>query len=147
MKIIQLRYLFCYDIDVLKKSTKRDIQILFVCVFFACMILVLDTVIASFFSPLVTIQNTNFIVFAQNENNLTLSNLVNQGAPYYGNASNSSLVIVDFSDFQCHLCKRHADNTEPQINSTFIQKGALLPNSTYLAGLNKLVLCDRLACL
>jgi len=124
LKIIQLRYLFCYDIDGLKKSTKRDLQILFVSVFFfACMILFLDTGLTSFFSPLVTTQNTNFVVFAQNENNLTLSNLVNQGAPFYGNTSNSSLVIVDFSDFQCHLCKRHADNTEPQINSTLIQKG------------------------
>jgi protein-disulfide isomerase len=123
MKITLLGYLFCYDVDGLKKLTKWDLQILFVCGFFACMILVLDTVMASFFSPLVSIQNTTFFAFAQNENNLTLSNLVNQGAPYYGNTSNSSLVIVDFSDFQCHLCKRHVDNTEPQINSTFIQNG------------------------
>ncbi len=69
-------------------------------------------------------QNTNFFVFAQNENNTTLSNLVNEGSPYYGNTSSSiPLVIVDFSDFQCYLCKRHVDNTEPKLNSTYMQTG------------------------
>ncbi len=60
-------------------------------------------------------------VFALSQN-LSLSNLLKDGSPYYGNLS-APLVIVDFSDFQCHLCKRHVDNTEPQINSTYIQKG------------------------
>ncbi len=57
---------------------------------------------------------------AQIPENLTLSTLINQGSPYYGNL-NSSLVIVDFSDFQCHLCKRYVDNTEQQINSSYVQ--------------------------
>ena len=60
------------------------------------------------------------IVFAQTLDNLTLSTLINQGSPYYGNLS-SPLVVVDFSDFQCHLCKRYVDNTEQQINSSYIQ--------------------------
>lgn len=60
------------------------------------------------------------IVFAQTLDNLTLSTLINQGSPYYGNLS-SPLVLVDFSDFQCHLCKRYVDNTEQQINSSYIQ--------------------------
>jgi len=60
------------------------------------------------------------IAFAQTLDNLTLSTLINQGSPYYGNLS-SPLVIVDFSDFQCHLCKRYVDNTEQQINSSYIQ--------------------------
>jgi protein-disulfide isomerase len=58
--------------------------------------------------------------FAQTLDNLTLSTLINQGSPYYGNLS-SPLVLVDFSDFQCHLCKRYVDNTEQQINSSYIQ--------------------------
>ena len=62
------------------------------------------------------------IVFAQTLDNLTLSTLINQGSPYYGNLS-SPLVLVDFSDFQCHLCKRYVDNTEQQINSSYIQSG------------------------
>lgn len=60
------------------------------------------------------------VAFAQIPNNLTLSTLINQGAPYYGNLS-SPIVVVDFSDFQCHLCKRYVDNTEQQINSSFVQ--------------------------
>ena len=59
------------------------------------------------------------IAFAQTLDNLTLSTLINQGSPYYGNLS-SPLVVVDFSDFQCHLCKRYVDNTEQQINSSYI---------------------------
>jgi len=60
------------------------------------------------------------LAIAQAPDNLTLSALINQGSPYYGNHS-ASLVIVDFSDFQCHLCKRYVDNTEQQINSSYVQ--------------------------
>jgi protein-disulfide isomerase len=60
------------------------------------------------------------VAFAQTLDNLTLSTLISQGSPYYGNLS-SSLVVVDFSDFQCHLCKRYVDNTEQQINSSYVQ--------------------------
>lgn len=62
----------------------------------------------------------NIDAFAQTQNNLTLSTLISQGSPYYGDL-NSPLVIVDFSDFQCHLCKRYVDNTEQQINSSYVQ--------------------------
>jgi protein-disulfide isomerase len=60
------------------------------------------------------------VAFAQTLDNLTLSTLISQGSPYYGNLS-SSFVVVDFSDFQCHLCKRYVDNTEQQINSSYVQ--------------------------
>ena len=60
------------------------------------------------------------VAFAQTPDNLTLSALINQGSPYFGNL-NASLVVVDFSDFQCHLCKRYVDNTEQQINSSYVQ--------------------------
>ena len=62
------------------------------------------------------------IALAQTPHNLTLSTLINQGSPYHGNQS-ASIVVVDFSDFQCHLCKRYVDNTEQQINSSYVQPG------------------------
>ncbi len=52
----------------------------------------------------------------------TLSALIKEGSPYQGNTS-APVMILDFSDFQCPLCKRHVDNTEPQINSTYVQTG------------------------
>jgi len=62
----------------------------------------------------------NIVAVAQIPDNLTLSNLISQGSPYQGNL-NSSLAIIDFSDFQCYLCKRYVDNTEQQVNSSYIQ--------------------------
>ena len=53
---------------------------------------------------------------------LSLSNLIDHGSPYLGNLS-APITIVDFSDFQCHLCARHVKNTEPLINETYIQTG------------------------
>jgi protein-disulfide isomerase len=52
----------------------------------------------------------------------SLSTLVEQGSPYLGNLS-APTTIIDFSDFQCHLCARFVKNTEPQINETYIQTG------------------------
>jgi protein-disulfide isomerase len=52
----------------------------------------------------------------------SLSNLIEQGSPYLGNLS-APITIVDFSDFQCHLCARHVKNTEPLINETYLQTG------------------------
>ena len=65
-------------------------------------------------------QNVEITTVAQTLDNLTLSNLISKGSPYYGNLS-APLVVVDFSDFQCHLCKRYVDNTEQQINSSYVQ--------------------------
>ena len=55
----------------------------------------------------------------------SLSNLIKQGSPYMGNLS-APITIVDFSDFQCHLCARYVKNTEPQINETYIQTGKVV---------------------
>jgi protein-disulfide isomerase len=52
----------------------------------------------------------------------SLSALIEQGSPYLGNLS-APITIVDFSDFQCHLCARFVKNTEPLINETYIQTG------------------------
>lgn len=95
---------------------------LFVCFFATLIFLTLTVVLPLAFDSQVLNQKTDFFVFAQPGNNLTLSSLLNQGSPYYGNPS-APIVIVDFSDFQCHLCKRHVDNTEQQINSSFVQTG------------------------
>jgi protein-disulfide isomerase len=57
---------------------------------------------------------------------LNLESLVSQGSPYIGNKSSASVVVVDFSDFQCYLCKRHVDNAERDLNSSFIQSGTVV---------------------
>lgn len=53
---------------------------------------------------------------------LSLGNLTKQGSPYQGSKT-APVTVIDFSDFQCPLCKRFVDNTESQINSTYIQTG------------------------
>ena len=63
-------------------------------------------------------QTDNFIELSS----FSLSNLIDQGSPYIGDLS-APITIVDFSDFQCHLCARHVKNTEPLINETYIQTG------------------------
>ena len=51
--------------------------------------------------------------------------MVEQGSPYLGDLS-APITIIDFSDFQCHLCARHVKNTEPIINETYIQTGKVV---------------------
>ena len=113
----------------IKQNMNLNQQLYFYCCIVVSTFLTL-TIMFFFIVSANLIENQNFFVFAQTEinmknsteNTLTLATLINQGSPYYGNIS-SSLVIVDFSDFQCHLCKRYVDNTEQQINSTLIQTG------------------------
>jgi len=55
----------------------------------------------------------NIWIMAQTDSTeslFSLSNLVEQGSPYIGNLS-APITIVDFSDFQCHLCARYVENT------------------------------------
>lgn len=66
---------------------------------------------------------TTILPFAYSINNsLSLSNLIANGSPFYGNKS-APIMVIDFSDFQCYLCKRHVDNTEQQLNSTYLETG------------------------
>ncbi|MGB7960146.1 MAG: thioredoxin domain-containing protein [Nitrososphaeraceae archaeon] len=78
------------------------------------------------FSPNIISLNQSILVMAQTDDSISssfsLSNLIEQGSPYIGNLS-APITIVDFSDFQCHLCARHVKNTEPLINETYIQTG------------------------
>ena len=74
-------------------------------------------------------QNTIQILdaFAQNEetknnNELKLDSLVADGAPTLGNL-NAPVTIIDFSDFQCYMCKRYVQSTEPIINEKYIESG------------------------
>jgi protein-disulfide isomerase len=72
--------------------------------------------------------NHNMLVMAQTgsaDSLSSLSNLVERGSPYIGNVS-APITIIDFSDFQCHLCARYVKNTEPLINDTYIQTGKVV---------------------
>jgi protein-disulfide isomerase len=53
---------------------------------------------------------------------LALRTLVQNGSPFIGNLS-AAITVIDFSDFQCYLCNRYVQNTEPQINETYVQTG------------------------
>jgi protein-disulfide isomerase len=65
-----------------------------------------------------------FYAFAQTQRNaaLSLSNLLKEGQPHQGSTT-APVTVVDFSDLQCPGCKRFADNTEPEIISTYVQAG------------------------
>ena len=62
---------------------------------------------------------------SSSSSSLSLSNLIKQGSSYMGNIS-APITIVDFSDFQCHLCARYVKDTEPPINETYIQTGKVV---------------------
>lgn len=79
------------------------------------------------FSPNILSLNHSTSAMAQTNDSIgsspfSLSNLIEQGSPYLGNLT-APITIIDFSDFQCHLCARHVKNTEPIINETYIQTG------------------------
>lgn len=63
---------------------------------------------------------------SNNANNISLANLIKEGSPLLGSTS-AAVTLIDFSDFQCHLCARYAKATEPKINDTYIQTGKV-PN-------------------
>ena len=74
----------------------------------------------------------NSMVLAQTDDSLEsspspflLSTLVEQGSPYLGSLS-APIILIDFSDFQCHLCARYVKNTEPLINDTYIKTGKVV---------------------
>jgi protein-disulfide isomerase len=53
---------------------------------------------------------------------LSLSDLISKTSPVIGNKS-APITIVEFGDFQCQFCGRFAKQTEPLLNSTYIQTG------------------------
>jgi protein-disulfide isomerase len=54
--------------------------------------------------------------------NLSPNSLIQSGAPLLGKPS-APITIVEFGDFQCEFCDRFAKQTEPKINSNFVQTG------------------------
>jgi protein-disulfide isomerase len=54
--------------------------------------------------------------------NLSPNSLIQSGAPLLGKGS-APITIVEFGDFQCEFCDRFAKQTEPKINSTYVQTG------------------------
>lgn len=85
------------------------------------------------FSLTPNMKTDNYVVYASNSekqekqagknNNLSLSNLIQQGSPYLGNSSAAAIAIIDFSDFQCYLCARYVKATEPLIKEEYIDTG------------------------
>src|SRR6476469_6646084 len=54
--------------------------------------------------------------------NLSSQSLIISGSPLLGKPY-APITIVEFGDFQCKFCDRFAKETEPKINSTYIQGG------------------------
>jgi protein-disulfide isomerase len=59
------------------------------------------------------------LVLAQASPRLRVST---RGAPFKGNP-NAGVVIVEFSDFECGFCRRHARDTLPQIEAGYVHPG------------------------
>ena len=84
-------------------------------------------IISSTLSVVGAISHNYIDAYAQESNQnqtmtLALRTLVQNGSPFIGNLS-APITVIDFSDFQCYLCNRYVQNTEPQINETYIQTG------------------------
>jgi protein-disulfide isomerase len=85
------------------------------------------SIISSALSVVGVISHYYIDTYAQESNQnqtmtLALRTLVQNGSPVIGNLS-APITVIDFSDFQCYLCNRYVQNTEPQINETYIQTG------------------------
>lgn len=88
---------------------------------FALAAMLITTAITSIATNFGGIKNA-YAQIQAGQSDLTLSNLIKQGQPYQGSKSDPvSLIMI--GDFQCHNCDRFVKNTEPQINSTYIQTG------------------------
>lgn len=92
---------------------------------FGTFLLVLHTHLYSSFDHKILAITQTYSTETSSSSSLSLSNLIKQGSSYMGNIS-APITIVDFSDFQCHLCARYVKDTEPPINETYIQTGKVV---------------------
>ena len=77
------------------------------------------------FSPVESSSNASGLVNNTTQSGmgtLAISSLLTAGSPIIGNRS-APITIVEFGDFQCKFCGRFATQTEPLLNSTYIQTG------------------------
>jgi protein-disulfide isomerase len=80
------------------------------------------------FSPVTPELSSSRQVINRSENvkggsiNLSPQSLIHSDSPLLGNPS-APITIVEFGDFQCKFCDRFAKETEPKINSTYVQTG------------------------
>ena len=75
------------------------------------------------FSPVESSSNASGLVTNTTQtgvNALAISSLLSAGSPIIGNKS-APITVVEFGDFQCKFCGRFATQTEPLLNSTYIQ--------------------------
>jgi len=47
-------------------------------------------------------------------------------APYLGNKDKTKIAIVEYSDFGCGYCKRHATEVYPELKSKFVDTGEII---------------------
>jgi protein-disulfide isomerase len=50
----------------------------------------------------------------------------NMAGDQYRGSLDAPLVVVEFSDFQCPYCKRHADETQPTLDEQYVDTGKVL---------------------
>ena len=47
-------------------------------------------------------------------------------SPYIGDKSKAKVAVVEFSDFQCGYCKRHAEQVYPELKTKYVDKGEII---------------------
>jgi protein-disulfide isomerase len=114
--------------NVGKRRTKPSILIIIaisaVVVIAAGVIVGINSIQSSKVNPNSSAQTTGSNPSSNNNNKLSISNLVAEGSAVKGNTS-AKVTLVEFGDFQCHFCARFATQTEPQIDQQYVKTGKI----------------------
>lgn len=62
----------------------------------------------------------------EEESPSTSSSSMLGNAPYVGDKSQAKIAVIEYSDFQCGYCKRHADQVYPELKSKFVDTGKII---------------------